>query len=83
MVKGSFALSLRSVASVLRAGVRSGSGPTSTETCDLPRLQHVKAPDKGELGGLAQLISQPVGRAPEHEGLLEQEPEHPRRRVRS
>ncbi|AQA17067.1 hypothetical protein BST95_01395 [Halioglobus japonicus] len=38
------------------------------------RFQRVKPPDKGELGELAQLISQRVGRCLERQDLLEQEP---------
>jgi len=39
-----------------------------------PRFQRVKAPDKGELEELVQLISQRVGRCLERQGLLEQDP---------
>ena len=41
----------------------------------LPRFQRVKAPDKGELENLIQLISQRVGRCLERQGLLEQDAE--------
>ncbi len=40
-----------------------------------PRFQRVKAPDKGELEELVQLISQRVGRCLERQGLLEQDTE--------
>ena len=40
-----------------------------------PRFQRVKAPDKGELEELIQLISQRVGRCLERQGLLEQDTE--------
>jgi hypothetical protein len=40
-----------------------------------PRFQRVKAPDKGELEELVQLISQRVGRCLERKGLLEQDTE--------
>jgi hypothetical protein len=40
-----------------------------------PRFQRVKAPDKGELEDLVQLISQRVGRCLERQGLLEQDTE--------
>jgi hypothetical protein len=40
-----------------------------------PRFQRIKAPDKGELEGLVQLISQRVGRCLERLGLLEQDSE--------
>ena len=40
-----------------------------------PRFQRVKAPDKGELQELVQLISQRVGRCLERQGLLEQDTE--------
>tara|TARA_B110000305_G_scaffold209670_1_gene242813 strand:- start:60 stop:1361 length:1302 start_codon:yes stop_codon:yes gene_type:complete len=40
-----------------------------------PRFQRVKAPDKGELEELVQLISQRVGRCLERQGLLEQNTE--------
>ena len=38
-----------------------------------PRFQRVKAPDKGELEELVQLMSQRVGRCLERQGLLEQD----------
>jgi hypothetical protein len=41
-----------------------------------PRYQRVKAPTKGELEQLAQLISQRVGRCLERHGLLEQDAEN-------
>ena len=41
-----------------------------------PRFQRVKAPDKGELEELVQLISQRVGRCLERQGLLEQDTEN-------
>lgn len=50
-----------------RNGRRSGEGK--------PRFQRIKAPDKGELEGLAHLISQRVGRCLERQGLLEQNPD--------
>jgi hypothetical protein len=40
-----------------------------------PRFRRVKAPDKGELEELVQLISQRVGRCLERQGLLEQDTE--------
>ena len=40
-----------------------------------PRFQRVKAPDKGDLEELVQLISQRVGRCLERQGLLEQDTE--------
>jgi len=40
-----------------------------------PRFQRVKAPDKGELEELVQLMSQRVGRCLERQGLLEQDTE--------
>ena len=40
-----------------------------------PRFQRVKAPDKGELEKLIQLISRRVGRCLERQGLLEQDTE--------
>jgi ribosomal protein S27E len=40
-----------------------------------PRFQRVKAPDKGELEKLIQLISQRVGHCLERQGLLEQDTE--------
>ena len=40
-----------------------------------PRFQRVKAPDKGELEELVQLLSQRVGRCLERQGLLEQDTE--------
>jgi hypothetical protein len=40
-----------------------------------PRFQRVKAPDKGELEDLVQLISKRVGRCLERQGLLEQDTE--------
>ena len=40
-----------------------------------PRFQRVKAPDKGELEDLVQLISKRVGRCLERQGLLEQDME--------
>jgi hypothetical protein len=40
-----------------------------------PRFQRIKAPDKGELEGLAHLISQRVGGCLERQGLLEQDSE--------
>ena len=40
-----------------------------------PRFQRVKAPDKGELQELVQLISQRVGHCLERQGLLEQDAE--------
>ena len=40
-----------------------------------PRFCRVKAPDKGELEELVQLISQRVGRCLERQGLLEQDTE--------
>jgi len=40
-----------------------------------PRFQRVKAPDKGELEELVQLISQRVGRCLDRQGLLEQDTE--------
>jgi ribosomal protein S27E len=40
-----------------------------------PRFQRVKAPDKGELEELVQLISQRVGRCLERQGLLVQDTE--------
>jgi hypothetical protein len=40
-----------------------------------PRFQRVRAPDKSELEGLVQLISQRVGRCLERLGLLEQDAE--------
>ena len=42
---------------------------------DKPRFQPVKAPDKGELEDLVQLISKRVGRCLERQGLLEQDTE--------
>jgi hypothetical protein len=41
-----------------------------------PRFQRVKAPDKSELEGLVQLISQRVSRCLERQGLLEQDAEN-------
>ena len=38
-----------------------------------PRFQRVKAPDKGELEDLVQLISERVGRCLERQGLLAQD----------
>ena len=43
-----------------------------------PRFQRVKAPDKGELEELVQLISKRVGRCLERQGLLEQDMESAR-----
>jgi len=40
-----------------------------------PRFQRIKAPDKGELEDLVQLISQRVGRCLQRQGLLEQDTE--------
>ena len=40
-----------------------------------PQFQRVKAPDKGELEDLVQLIGQRVGRSLERQGLLEQDAE--------
>ena len=40
-----------------------------------PRFRRVKAPDKGELEELVQLISQRVGRCLERQGLLEKDTE--------
>jgi ribosomal protein S27E len=40
-----------------------------------PRFQRVKAPDKGELEDLVQLISQRVGRCLERQGFLERDTE--------
>ncbi len=40
-----------------------------------PRFQRVKAPDKGELEELVQLISRRVGSCLERQGLLEQDDE--------
>ncbi len=40
-----------------------------------PRFQRVKAPDKGELEELVQLMSQRVARCLERQGLLEQDTE--------
>ena len=47
-------------------------------SCSAIRFQRVKAPDKGELEELVQLISQRVGRCLERQGLLEQDTESAR-----